>query len=308
MPVKRLSCPVCESDEHKLDPKASQLLALGEPFAVVICSRCGLRRLEPMPTDEEYRLLYEGGYFGVPFDSETPTWISEYPPVEYEEALTEARISAYAARLRRLAAIYPRRGAMLDVGMATGEFASMAIADGWRVAGLELSAEACRTARDRGIDAHCGGLLDCRLERRFDVVHLHHVFEHFTQPLAALGKLKSLLSDGALLVLEVPNQFESWTRRLVNAIRRVTSTDAPRTVLSIHHPYFYTQSSLSKLLISHGFDVVWLQTYFPERWAGPAYRHLLQAIDYLADRVGSYGENVEIAARSRSGRSPATES
>jgi|GEM_PF-1340256 len=292
-------CPVCGSVAYEPDPKASRLLVLGEPFAVVTCAGCRLRRLEPMPTDDEYRQLYEVNYFAMPPDAATPSWIREYASVAYEEALTQARISAYSARLRRLAAAFPRRGALLDVGMATGEFASMALGDGWRVSGLEVSAEACKIARARGIDAHCASLLETRLERKFDVVHLHHVFEHFTNPRAALAKLKSFLEPQSLLVLEVPNQFESWTRRLVNAIRDISGTGLRRSVLSVHHPIFYSQTSMASLLGSQGFEVVWRRTYFPERWSGPAYRQVLRAIDFVADRFGGNGESVEIAARIR---------
>lgn len=303
MPLSRPACPICACDARMPDAKATRLLALGPPFAVVRCTGCGLRRLEPMPTDDEYGLLYETSYFGGHRDAPVPSWIKEYASITYEEALTEARLEAYRARLRRLAAAFPHRGTLLDVGMATGEFAAMARADGWNVTGLEVSEEACKAARERGIEAHCTSLHECRLDRRFDVVHLHHVFEHFTDPRAALDRLKSLMSPNALLILEVPNQFESWTRRLVNAIRWITGSEVQRSVLSIHHPVFYSQASIANLLTGTGFEMAWRRTYFPERWTGPVYRQVLRAIDYVADRLGGKGENIEIAAKLSPSRS-----
>lgn len=252
-----------------------------------------------MPTDDEYRQLYDMSYFAAAGASSAPRWLGDYAAVPYGEALTEARINSYRARLRRLAGVFPDRGTLLDVGMATGEFAAMALADGWRVSGLDISAEACRLASQRGVEAHCGNLLTASLKSRlFDVVHLNHVFEHFTDPRAALAKLAEFLTPKSLLVLEVPSQFDSWTRRLVNSIRVLSKRQTQRSVLSIHHPYFYSRGSITSLLSDcHGMEIVWCRTYFPERWSGPAYRQVLRLIDFLADRAGHYGENIEIAAR-----------
>lgn len=252
-----------------------------------------------MPTEDEYRQLYEISYFSAASDESAPPWLLDYAAVPYEEALTAARINAYLARLGRLASAFPDRGTLLDVGMATGEFAAMAVADGWRVCGLEVSAEACSMADGRGIEVHCGDVLTAALaDRKFDVVHLNHVFEHFTNPRAALERLVSFMRPGSLLIVEVPNQFDSWTRRLVNRVRLATGSKVGRSVLSIHHPFFYTKKTIEKMLNSHArLEIVWCRTYFPERWAGPAYRQVLRLIDLLGDLVGRHGENVEVAAR-----------
>lgn len=254
-----------------------------------------------MPTDEEYRLLYELNYFSGADVGDAPGWLRDYPAVAYEEALTPVRLEAYRARLRRLQKVFPSRGTLLDVGMATGEFAAMAAADGWRVCGLDVSAEACRRAAEWGIEAHCGDLGAGGLQgRHFDVVHLHHVFEHFTDPRAALARLASFLDRDSLLVMEVPSQFDSWTRRLVNGVRLATGRTTPRSVLSIHHPYFYSGETITALVrTQQELALVWLRTYFPERWSGPAYRQVLRLIDFVADRLGHHGENIEIAVRIR---------
>lgn len=279
--------------------RATRLLALAEPFRVVKCTKCGLRRLDPMPTDEEYRLLYEVSYFGANRSADLPSWLSEYPAVPYEDALSEARIKSYRSRLERLAALFPNRGTLLDVGMATGEFAVMAREDGWKVCGLDISEEACRLATRRNIEAHCGHISTTALtDRRFDVVHLNHVFEHFTDPKFALSKLLAFLDPQSVLVLEVPNQFDSWTRRLVNAIRLASPKKIERSVLSIHHPFFYNFNTISAMLSTgNKTQIAWCRTYFPERWSGPRYRQVLRMLDFIADKIGRRGENIEIAAR-----------
>jgi SAM-dependent methyltransferase len=237
-------------------------------------------------------------YFSRSADAETPGWMTEYAPIVYEQALTQARLGAYSARLKRIATVMPERGRLLDVGMATGAFAALARADGWKVTGLDISAEACRLAREKGIDAHSSDLLSLKWRGEpFDVIHLHHVFEHFADPRAALDKLHTLLAEGGLLVLEVPSQFESWTRRIVNALRTVGGAATPRSILSIHHPVFYSRRSIGELCRRNRLRIQWCRTYFPERWSGPAYRQLLRLVDYLGDQVGGHGENIEIAVR-----------
>jgi hypothetical protein len=105
------------------------------------------------------------------------------------------------------------------------------------------------------------------------------------------------MKQDSLLILEVPSQFDSWTRHAVNALRRAMGSVVPRSVVSVHHPVFYSVETINRAVRGAGFDIAWCRSYFPERWSGPAYRQLLRLMDLIADRVGHHGENIEIAAR-----------
>lgn len=299
MPEPRVACVLCGHPAGALDAGANAALNLAPPFGVLCCPQCGLRWLNPMPTADEYRQLYEAHYFGAVDVDTLPAWMRDYAPQPYQETVGGAREAAFRARLQRIDARFPRRGSLLDVGLATGEFAALAVQDGWHVAGLDISEQACVEAGRRGIEVFCADLLDADFaERRFDVIHLSHVFEHFIEPWQALGKLRSLMHDGSLLVIEVPNQFDSWLRIIANNLRRLAGRPGmPRSIWSIHHPYFYNAANLRRLLLAADLEVVWLRTTFPERWQANPLRRAMGLVEWLSDRIARRGENIEIAVR-----------
>ena len=301
MPEQRKACALCAHPAGAIDAAAGAALNLAAPFGVLRCPTCGLRWLSPMPTADEYRLLYDAHYFGGADFATLPAWMRDYAPQPYQETVGGAREAAFRARLQRIGERFPRRGSLLDVGLATGEFAALAAQDGWRVSGLDISEQACREASRHGIEVFCGDLLALDFAgRTFDVIHLSHVFEHFIEPRQALDKLRSLMHDGSLLVIEVPNQFDSWWRVIANNLRRFLGKPGMlRSIWSIHHPYFYNTTNLQRLISTANFETVWLRTAFPERWQANPLRRLMGIVDALSDRIARCGENIEIAVRTR---------
>lgn len=299
MPEQRKACVLCAHPAGVIDAAAGAALNLAAPFGVLRCPGCGLRWLDPMPTADEYCQLYEAHYFGGIDIATLPAWMRDYAPQPYQETVGGAREAAFRARLQRIAANFPQRGSLLDVGLATGEFAALAAQDGWRVSGLDISEQACRAASRHGIEVFCGDLLALDFAgRTFDVIHLSHVFEHFIEPRQALEKLRSLMHEGSLLVIEVPNQFDSWLRIVVNNLRRFAGKPGMlRSIWSIHHPYFYNAGNLQRLLRAADFDIVWLRTAFPERWRANPLRRAMGLVEWLSDKVARRGENIEIAVR-----------
>ncbi len=299
MPTTVDRCVICGDSAVLHDHKATKFLNLPDPFYVLKCNHCGLRWLGFMPTAEEYRELYEACYFGVR-DSVDRGWVDEFPPAgTYEETVVGDRVPAFEARLRRLEKILPDRGTILDIGVATGEFLALARQRGWKVSGLEVSEYACERAKENyGLDVDCGELLaQDFFGKSFDVIHLNHVFEHFINPHASFEKLKSIMHEKSLLVIEVPNQFDSLVRRFVNGLRAIYGKNQmERTVYSIHHPYFYNSYSLAQILEQRGFKTISLRTYFPERWGQNLRRQVLRWLEFVADRVAQGGDNIEIIA------------
>ena len=299
MPVERSLCVVCAAAVNRSDKQAARELDLPPEFRVMHCHVCGLRWLNPMPTAGEYRLMYEVLYFGGGEGVAVPDWMRQFAAQPYQDNVLGQRRDAYRRRLARLAQVFPARGTLLDVGLASGEFAVMAQQDGWRVAGLDVSERACELARAQGISAWRGDLEEIDFGGAcFDVIHLSHVFEHFVDPLAALRVMRGLMAPGALLLIEVPNQFDSWVRRLARSARRLgLLAPAKRSIWSIHHPYFYNRRTLSRLVLGEGFELEWLHSHFPERWRSSPVRRLLGVVDLIADRLRRCGDDIELAVR-----------
>jgi SAM-dependent methyltransferase len=299
LPKPVTQCVVCDGTEFRTDRRATSDLNLVAPLEVMSCARCGLRLLNPQPTEDEYEVIYSRDYFsGLSASPALDGMYRDYPPVssDYELDVVPVRERVFRARLQYLRAILPRGRTVLDIGAGTGEFLALARNLDWEPYGTELSAFARGRAREKfGL-----ALTSVReselasLGRTFDLIHLSHVFEHFTRPAEVLNGLRELTLPGSMLVIEVPNQWESLNHA-VSKVRRLFKP-VPRTVFSIHHPYFYSRNTLIRLVERHGFEVVRARTHIPEYYRFGLHRRIAGLISSLGDLMGGRGELIEIVA------------
>jgi SAM-dependent methyltransferase len=85
-----------------------------------------------------------------------------------------------------------------------------------------------------------------QLTQEFDLVMLHHSFEHMPDPLATLRKAYELIKPGHCLLLRIPlARSYAWRKYGVNWV----SLDAPR------HLYLHTAESIQILASQAGFEV-----------------------------------------------------
>jgi SAM-dependent methyltransferase len=294
VPEEKPDCPVCHGARSDSDDSAARALNIGPPFGVRRCPSCGMRWLSPRPTAEEYDEMYRVAYFDEPQPGpEAPRWVRDYPAPpsatrRHHEHNAPFRAAHQQAQLIAINASRPGRGRMLEIGAGHGEFLHRARGDGWEVQGIEPSLAACRAARERfGLEMHCTTLDRCEADDPFDVVYLSHVFEHFLEPAKALDAIGSLLAPEGLLVIEVPNQFDSWVRRIAGLLRR--RRPRPRTIYSIHHPLFFGPPQLIRLLEEHGYAVR-VATHVSSDYAGGLRRRAMGLVDTAADRIARQGE------------------
>jgi 2-polyprenyl-3-methyl-5-hydroxy-6-metoxy-1,4-benzoquinol methylase len=294
MPTPVETCVVCNSKSYSVDHKATYELNLIEPFRVEKCSNCGLRWLNPVPTDQEYELIYTASYFSkIDHAEDIPDWIKQFPSPSSD--LPE-RDTGFTERLHRLNKLSPTAKSIIDIGTGSGSFLAVARDMGWEIEGIELSEFGCQTALNLyGIVVKQTTLDKYDAQgRTFDVVHLSHVFEHFTHPDIALDNLIKLMHPGSLLVIEVPNQFNEWVHSFVRLVKRIPRS--PRNLFSIHHPYFFRPQHIVEMCEKRGLTAKRVSTHFPERWTGSIQRRILGFIDRIADLIGRHGTNIEVIA------------
>ena len=93
-------------------------------------------------------------------------------------------------------------------------------------------------------------LLKCdiyALRRQFDVIMLHHVFEHMPSPARALGALRERLAAGGSLVIRIP-VASSFAYRHYGA--NWVQLDAPR------HLFLHSMKSMELLTHSVGLQII----------------------------------------------------
>lgn len=189
---------------------------------------------------------------------------------------------------------YARRGRMLDVGCAKGDFLTAARDAHFDVRGVEVSDSAASAARARGLDVATGTLDDVQsVPASLDVVTMWHVLEHIAEPLATLQRLREELVPGGHLLIEVPNAESTVAKR-----------DGGRWHAAevLYHVSQYGPGSLRALVERVGFTVLDLHTfpftgyYHPARWLRPGdWRgYAAMAVDLRASPFGRHRSRHEL--------------
>lgn len=222
-----MSCPVCGAD-------GTRSVYRLEPRALVRCVRCGLVRVDPMPTQRDALELYDAGYF-------------EDPEIGYADYLGDERVfrAEFRRRLRTIEAA-GGRGRLFDAGCATGGLLLEARARGFSVSGLEPSEAVAGVARERtGAPVRAQPLERVLLDRFwYDVITLFDVLEHLVDPVPPLRVLRGALRPEGLLAVTVPD-FGGWWSR-------VTGPRWP-FVTPWEHLTYFTRRTLVTTLRAAGF-------------------------------------------------------
>ena len=186
-------CPACASGEAML---VSTRDRRGEPLRTVACLGCGLYRNDPLPTIDELKAFHELEYR------------ESYKGVRGPKARNVFRSAKLAvARLKDLRKRFPAGSKVLDVGSGSGEMLCALQAGGYNVTGIEADGVYAEHARQQyGVDVRVGGVLDVELPAGgFDCMTMFHVLEHQPEPVAVLVQMREWLTEGGLLLVEVPN-------------------------------------------------------------------------------------------------------
>ena len=285
MPEELTACLLCGRRELRRDAFAAWQLGLSGCHGVTQCKKCGFRFLNPRPNRAEYEQMYADG---------SGPLAAAYPPANGFYAQEDAlRLREHLVKLRLLAqaGAGPR---LLEIGACTGVFLHEAKRHGFEVEGIEPSEKNRRAARDRyGLRLRGGSVEDHDFKpESFDVVFGSHVFEHLLDPLAVAGVIHRWLRPGGVLLIEVPNQFDSFSARRKRWLHRVR----PRSpsFLSVHHPVFFSCKTLRELANRSGFGRHRLRNVYYS--SGRLWLHPFRATGRVLATVSGGAGLIELAA------------
>ncbi len=148
-----------------------------------------------------------------------------------------------------LAARYPGRGELLEVGSGLGYLLAFFRNDGWRVLGVEPNA---------GLNRHAEKVLGLRVRSAIlphadipsdsmDVVLMMHVIEHVPDPHSTMREIFRVLRPGGTFVMETPC-YDTLTFRILGRRERSLSCGG--------HIYFFTTHTLEQLATKAGFHIL----------------------------------------------------
>jgi 2-polyprenyl-3-methyl-5-hydroxy-6-metoxy-1,4-benzoquinol methylase len=209
-------------------------MAEGE-FKIARCSNCSLVYLLNVPDES---VIYEE-YYKIEF---TKKDYSESSGLNYLRDIYLIN----EQRLKHIKKLKPS-GTMLDIGCGSGLFMHTAQKYGYDVSGIDVSRTAVDFARSQMEVNAEKKLLDEQAaeNKRFDIITLWHVLEHFVNPLEELKKIHGLLKEDGLCLIEVPN-FNSIKFKLSG--RKWKGGNHP-----LYHRTFFTSGTLKAMLRKAGF-------------------------------------------------------
>jgi SAM-dependent methyltransferase len=184
-------CPWCNSSS----PILQYSLVGGKIYT---CTFCGIGFVHPLPSNESL-----GNYYNDEYHITLEKYLPAY----------RKRANQKFSNLCKLIERKIKPGTLLEIGSSYGLFMDAARSRGWKVAGIELDAHACRLCKEiLDLDVYCGTPKQFSTEKKFDLICLLHTIEHDPDCFATLKRIKDLLAENGLLVLTLPN-FESLASR-----------------------------------------------------------------------------------------------
>jgi SAM-dependent methyltransferase len=256
-----------------------QLKRLDDSSNICKCSSCGYIFDNPRPSSEDIQV-----YYSKP--TKYDLWLRD---LDQREILWKRRL--------KLMIRWKKQGNLLDIGTGIGQFLSIAGKDFTETCGTEISDSAILIAKERyGLDVHHGSVETIDFSnRKFDNITIFHVLEHVDDPRDVIRKCRSLLNEGGMLFIAVPNDIQSIKAKGKNLARNIgifsiTSCGVyglPKIILDgsideIHLSHF-TPEVLESMLEREGFRVI--ESSMDPYFISTGIRRILQEIYYLLHKV-----------------------
>jgi 2-polyprenyl-3-methyl-5-hydroxy-6-metoxy-1,4-benzoquinol methylase len=235
-------CTACGGQESRVRfPVTDRLYGTTrKTFHIVECRRCGLLRLSPQPSPQEFDAYYPKRYWFDP---------AENAASRMEERYRRLVLRDHLQFVERALSEAGEAGPVLDVGCGGGLFLGMLRERGYKVLGLDVSEKAAGLAWQRHhVPAITGELAAAPVApASCAAITMFHVLEHVPQPQAYLAETYTLLSPKGRLIVQVPNAA-SWQFALLG--RQWNGVDAPR------HLHLFRAADMERMIEAAGFQVV----------------------------------------------------
>jgi SAM-dependent methyltransferase len=222
-----LACEGCGAED------APDVRLAVPPWTLAACRACGLVATLPRVDNAAAAAFHDAAFFG-------PGGGRRFAgPVEALIGL------ARGARARRVAALLPARGRLLDVGCGRGLMLARLAALGHEAWGTEVSPLAGAVQDPpAGVQVFLGALADLALPAaHFDAVTFFHSLEHVPDLARTLDAAARLLRPGGALVVAAPN-LDSLQARLGGAAW--LHLELPQ------HRHHFTPETLARALAPRG--------------------------------------------------------
>lgn len=243
-----ISCPVCQSQDHKLlydfsqekleKSKSMATLENCVPGFILACNSCGM-----------WYKQFEKNLGEVYSD--------EYAEMEIEgKLLSNERTYQFFHEILQKSKFYnknsPKKPRLLDIGTGVGTLLEVAEKLGFEAEGIELCTKLADQARTKGLKVHTTDVEKLSSDKKFEVITILGVIEHLPKPLEVLQSLKELLVPEGELIIYTPNHKSPIVR--MSMLLHAAGFNRPaENVFATNHVSFFEKRTLSEILEKTGF-------------------------------------------------------
>lgn len=204
----------------------------GIDLRTVLCKNCGLVRSDPYYDKETLNQYYSNEYRALYTESSKPSEEFFEDEVKLGEVIIKNINSSFPNLKIEGLTIY-------EVGCGAGGILYPFHNLKANVVGCDLGDDYLEIGRSKGMNLINGDIESLEQFGKADIIVLHHVVEHFLDPVERLAKVVSLLKPTGILYIAVPG------------LRTHTTTyGAIINYLQNAHVYSFTLSTLSNILNS----------------------------------------------------------
>jgi 2-polyprenyl-3-methyl-5-hydroxy-6-metoxy-1,4-benzoquinol methylase len=237
------TCP-CGANKNT-DITLSEIDRYGFNLQSVLCMNCGTVRFDPYLDEDSlsdfYSRIYRKMYGMVTIEEKG---YEEYfhSQVSYaQQILASAQLSLNAASW------------VCEIGCSVGGALHYFQEKGFNVVGCDYDINALEFARQKGLKHLYYGGVEALAQHpepiQFDLIYLHHVFEHLSDPVAFLQECKKYLSPHGKVVVIVPNVHE------IDKIGDLPAVGNLLMYLHIAHKYNFSLEGMRQLCNKAGYSV-----------------------------------------------------
>ncbi len=175
--------------------------------------------VEHKPTEDELAIYYSEKYYQDGKGSYDDK--GRYTKEEIKYFLNRVE-QKYCAAISQSQELKLSKGRFLDVGAGEGEGWALKYFDaiGWNIKGLDFSDFGISSCNPEFKDVLVTGDIYqnlnilCNECDKFEIILLDNVLEHVREPFELLKRLKNILADNGILIIEVPNDYSSLQKKL----------------------------------------------------------------------------------------------
>lgn len=231
--MSTLECPICSTSGPNFGFKKDR-------YSLYECSNCDTQFIWPLPEDQELAKFYQNLAYhsGERYDT---------------EAESAGQDDLWRRRFDLMQTWLSPKGALLDIGCATGKFLKEAKLRGWEIQGIEKSSPAARQANRylEGEYVEVVDPLEFDTPQKFTVVTFWALIEHLRDPKNYLLKVRDTLVTQGMIAFSTPN---------TGSLSRWLNASRWRYYIPPEHLFYFNRKSIGYLLESCGFEILKYQT------------------------------------------------